>query len=166
MMMTKYKFKDFLPLIAIFAIIVLFTAVITLHSGYRDTLTVMRYFEGFFFLVFGAFKLVNWSGFVNAYAQYDILAKHSRLYGYAYPLIELALAVGYLMPYHLLLTTWVTLILMIIGSIGVIRELLQKRDIPCACLGAVFTIPMTWVTLIEDVLMAVMALVMIAMLTI
>ena len=53
---------------------------------------------------------------------------------------------------------------MIVSSIGVTKELAQGRKITCACLGAVFKIPMTYVTLLEDVLMAVMALIMLAML--
>jgi hypothetical protein len=53
-----------------------------------------------------------------------------------------------------------TFILMALGAIGVSRALSNKQEIPCACLGVVFTVPMTYVTLGEDILMAVMALAM------
>jgi hypothetical protein len=46
---------------------------------------------------------------------------------------------------------------MLISAAGVARELLKKNRIPCACLGMVFVLPMTTVTLLEDLLMAVMA---------
>ena len=49
---------------------------------------------------------------------------------------------------------------MVIGAVGVAGELRKKNQIPCACLGVVFKIPMTTVTFIEDVLMAVMAILM------
>lgn len=153
--------RDFLPLIVIFALIFIATGVMIRRLGAWDTLTAMRYFEGFFFFIFGAFKLLNWKGFVNAYAMYDIIAKRSRLYGYLYPLIELGLGGGYLFNFHLLAVAWVTLILMVIGGIGVVNELRKKKQTPCACLGVVFKIPMTGVTLMEDVLMAIMAAVMI-----
>jgi hypothetical protein len=50
---------------------------------------------------------------------------------------------------------------MLIGAAGVWRELRKNNQIPCACLGVVFKIPMTWVTFIEDVAMAAMAAAMI-----
>lgn len=153
--------RDFLPLIIIFSVIFLLTGGMIWQLGHWDTMFAMRYFEGFFFLIFGIFKLLNWKGFVDAYSTYDIIAKRSRLYGYLYPLIELGLAAGYIFSFHLLATAWTTLILMLISSVGVARELKKKNQIPCACLGVVFKIPMTWVTFIEDILMAIMAAVMI-----
>ncbi|PCI21299.1 heavy metal transporter [Candidatus Wolfebacteria bacterium] len=153
--------KKFIPLITIFAIIILFTVVMQLARGGFDLLFSMGNFMGSFFIIFGGFKLVKWSGFVEAYRTYDVLAKKSVVYAYAYPLIEIALGVAYLTAFELLITNWVTLIIMVISSIGVARELAKKVQIPCACLGAVFKIPMTKVTLFEDILMAVMALIMI-----
>lgn len=47
---------------------------------------------------------------------------------------------------------------MLIGAYGVYRKLRAHEEIPCACLGTVFKVPMTWVTLGEDLLMAGMAL--------
>lgn len=45
-----------------------------------------------------------------------------------------------------------------VSAIGVAQALMAKRKIVCACLGAVFKIPITKVTLLEDVLMFLMAL--------
>lgn len=157
----KLTIKDFQPLIIIFSIIFILTGVMVGQLGHWDTMFAMRYFEGFFFLIFGLFKLFNWKGFVDAYSTYDIIAKHNRFYGYLYPLIELVLAAGYLFSFQLLLVFWVTLILMLIGSIGVAEALRKKNQVPCVCLGVVFKIPMTWATFIEDILMAIMAAVMI-----
>jgi hypothetical protein len=47
-----------------------------------------------------------------------------------------------------------------IGAIGVYIKLLKKEEIPCACLGTVFKVPMIWVTLAEDLLMVAMAVIM------
>ena len=158
----KLTIKDFQPLIIIFSVIFILTDVMVWRLGHWDTMFAMRYFEGFFFLIFGAFKLLNWKGFVDAYSTYDIIAKRSRFYAYLYPLIELGLAAGYLFSFQLLAVLWITLILMLIGSIGVAGALRKKNPVPCVCLGVVFKIPMTWVTFIEDILMVVMAAVMIA----
>jgi hypothetical protein len=157
----KRKLKDFAPLIIIFGIILLHTWFAVWHTGTFDWLYAMRMFEGGFFIVFGLFKLLNWKGFVDAYSTYDLIAKRSRTYGYAYPLIELALGAGYLLNYHVQTVAWITLVLMTVGAIGVWGELRKKNQIPCACLGVVFKLPMTWVTFIEDMLMATMALIMI-----
>jgi hypothetical protein len=163
--LERQKVEDFLPLIVIFLFVVILTGVATAFSVTFEVMTVMRYFEGFFFLIFGTFKLLNLKGFADAYSTYDIIAKRSRAYALVYPFIELALAACYLFSFRLLAAASVTLALMIIGSIGVAGELRKKNQIPCACLGVVFKLPMTWVTFIEDILMAVMAAVMILYLT-
>lgn len=158
---TKNPVSAFTPLIVIFGIIILHTVLAVYHHGSWDLMFAMRNFEGAFFIIFGAFKLLNLKRFVDAYQTYDIVAKKSRFYAYIYPFIELAIGIAFLTSFNLLLTNIVTLVLMVIGSIGVARALRDKNEIPCACLGVVFKIPMTKVTLIEDVLMGVMAIIMI-----
>ncbi|RYZ78221.1 MAG: heavy-metal-associated domain-containing protein, partial [Proteobacteria bacterium] len=46
---------------------------------------------------------------------------------------------------------------------GVLQSVLNKRKIQCACLGAVFNLPMSTVTIIEDGLMIAMSAVMLAL---
>ncbi len=156
---SSYTVRDFLPLITLFAIIVLLTALRQWYSGWYWC-SAMSDFMGFFFIIFGFFKIINWHGFAEAYATYDIIAQRSRLYAYAYPLIELTLGVLYLARWYPTFTNVTTLIVMLISSIGVANELRKKKTIVCACLGVVFKIPMTYVTLLEDLLMASMALAM------
>jgi len=54
-------------------------------------------------------------------------------------------------------------VVMGISSIGVIESIVNKKKIQCACLGAVFNLPMSTITIIEDLLMVIMAGVMIFM---
>jgi copper chaperone CopZ len=117
----------------------------------------MRYFMAGFFLVFSFFKLLDVPAFADAYAGYDLLAKHWHGWGLIYPFVELALGIAYLANWSPLLTNWVTLIIMGFSAIGVIQAVLDKRSIRCACLGAVFKLPMSTVTIIEDVGMVAMA---------
>lgn len=123
----------------------------------------MRMFMGSFFLIFGAFKLVNLKKFAEAYKMYDLLAKRYQFYGYLYPFIELGLAFLYLADIGGVARDAFTLIIMTVSAAGVIIKLRRKETIPCACLGMVFVLPMTWVTLVEDVLMAIEALFMLLM---
>lgn len=157
----KHTLKDFAPLISILVVIILFTVYMWNTADNPDPIFGMRIFMSGFFLIFGAFKLIKWKGFVRAYKEYDILAKKSTAYAYFYPLIEVGLGLAYFFAWNLLLTNIITLAIMLIGSYGVWLKLRQKEEIPCACLGVVFKLPMTKVTLFEDLLMAVMALVMI-----
>ena len=117
----------------------------------------MRYFMAGFFLVFSFFKLLDIKAFANAYSGYDLLARHWRGWGLIYPFVELALGIAYLAQFNPLLTHWVTIIVMGFSAIGVIRAVASKTQIQCACLGTVFKLPMSTVTIVEDVGMVLMA---------
>lgn len=49
------------------------------------------------------------------------------------------------------------LLIMLIGCVGVIAVLRRGATIRCACLGTVFNLPMSVVTVVENGLMAMMA---------
>jgi len=89
--------------------------------------------------------------------NYDVVARYIPLYGYAYPFIELLLGVAYITVFQPFATNLATLVVMSASSLGVIQSLLNKRKIRCACLGTVFNLPMSTVTLVEDSLMVTMA---------
>lgn len=134
------------------------------RSGWRtpDWHKLMLEFMAGFFLVFSFFKLLDLRGFADAYRSYDIVARRSRAWALAYPFVELSLGVAYLTRWNLTIINVLTLALMLIGSIGVLRALLSKRAIRCACLGTALNLPMTTVTLMEDLAMAAMAALMLA----
>ena len=68
------------------------------------------------------------------------------------------MGLAYLFAFQLLFTNIITVAIMGVSAVGVGNELRKKNQIVCACLGAVFKIPMTKVTFTEDLLMAGMAL--------
>lgn len=121
----------------------------------------MNTFMGGFFVVFSFFKLLNRQGFADAYRSYDILTRWVPGYGYVYPFIELALGICYLTAFAPLATNLANCAIMLIGTAGVGRSLLNKTEIRCACLGTVFNLPMSKVTLIEDLIMVGMSATMI-----
>ena len=49
---------------------------------------------------------------------------------------------------------------MFVGLIGVSKSVIQKSKIQCACLGTVFNLPMSYITIIENGIMLSMALFM------
>jgi copper chaperone CopZ len=117
----------------------------------------MNDFMAGFFLVFAFFKLLNLSAFARAYRGYDVIAAKSMAYAYAYPFIELALGIAYLIRWNPVATNWITLAVMLVSAAGVLNALRKRQLIECACLGTVFKLPMSKVTLIEDLSMAAMA---------
>lgn len=123
----------------------------------------MRHFMAGFFIVFSFFKLLNISGFASSYKMYDIVAARWNAWGFIYPFVELALGVAYLINYSPFVTNVATIIVLGVSSIGVIESNINKRKIKCACLGDVFNLPMSTVTIIEDLTMVGMAVVMLLM---
>ncbi|MBP69274.1 MULTISPECIES: heavy-metal-associated domain-containing protein [Gimesia] len=120
----------------------------------------MRFFMGFFFLGFAFFKLLDVSKFADAFATYDIVAKRSRLYALLYPFLEFSLGMAFIMGWLPALVNTVTLVVMGVGLIGVIKAVRKRQVIQCACLGTVFNLPMSAVTIIENSTMILMALFM------
>lgn len=117
----------------------------------------MTHFMASFFIAFSFFKLLNIRGFADSYSSYDLLARKWYGYGLVYPFIELGLGVLYLTGFNMQVTNAISVLVMGFSSIGVIKAVADKRTIQCACLGAVFNLPMSTVTIIEDLLMVAMA---------
>ncbi len=148
------------PLILIVTFLVGVVALVELAAGSFIWERAMRNFMGGFFLTFSFFKLLDLRGFADSFQMYDIVAQKWRAYAYAYPFIELLLGSAYLTGFQPGFTNVVTLLVMLVSAVGVLKSLLAKRKIRCACLGTVFNLPMSTVTLVEDSLMAAMAAVM------
>lgn len=140
------------------------TALVVGLVGWWHTNEIMRamsLFMGTGLLLLASLKIYNVSEFAMAFAKYDLLAERSDTYARLYPFLELVLAVGYLVGWYLLAVNIVTFVVMTIGAVGVYQKMHDEEVLMCACLGAVFNVPMTWVTFVEDTLMGVMAFVMI-----
>ena len=149
---TKYY-----PLALLGAFLVGVVALAEVRAGTIDWGRAMGNFMGAFFLAFSFFKLLDLRGFADAYRGYDVVAKRVPAYGYVYPFVELSLGAAYVTGFQPFATNLVTLVVMAVSSIGVIQSLLARRKIRCACLGTVFNLPMSTVTLVEDGLMIAMA---------
>ncbi len=120
----------------------------------------MLHFMAGFFIVFSFFKLLDLKGFRDAYATYDLIAKRWPEYGLIYPFFELLLGLAFLFQFELRFALYASIILMGFSSLGVIQALHEKRKIQCACLGTVLNLPMSTITLVEDLGMVVMSIVM------
>ena len=149
------KAKQLFPLGLIFVFLIGGTTMI--HFPIFETQAVLPDFMGLFFVVFSFFKFLDLKGFQESFRRYDPLAKSLPFYGWVYPFVELALGVLFLMRLEIQLALWLTLGILSITTLGVVRVLLSKQQIQCACLGSVLNLPMTEATLIENVVMIGMA---------
>lgn len=153
----KSWFKTYYPLFLIVGLIsiVSIKGSETLHDW-------MLHFMAGFFIVFSFFKFLDLKGFRDAYYTYDLLAKRWYDYGLIYPFLELGLGLAFLFKIQLISALWFSIILMGFSSLGVIQALSKKQKIRCACLGTVLNLPMSTITLVEDLGMVAMSIFMLS----
>ncbi len=150
---NKREYLKFAGVIASIVIITVFLAWARGFSLHR----FMSDFMAVFFIVFATFKFLSLEEFSVTYQSYDVVAKRFPLWGYAFPFVEAILGVSYLLLDRSALLNLVTLIITGVASIGVLKELSNKSNIMCACLGRVIKLPLSKVSFVEDALMFAMA---------
>jgi hypothetical protein len=149
-----------------FALIVLGILILSEFLTYTQTnsffsVVGLSNFMGMFFIVFGIFKFINLKTFAMAYKTYDIVAKRFTIWGYLYPFIEIILGILYIGYWFPIATNIINFTIMIISSIGVLRTLFDKQKVRCASLGLIIDLPVDYITVVEDLGMAFLALLMI-----
>lgn len=153
----KSWIETYKPIFLVFGYISMVTLSIQFIRETFSWMDWMRHFMAAFFLTFSFFKLMNLKGFSDSYRMYDIVARKLPLWGSIYAFLELGLGIAYLLNFNPIITNGITCVVMTISIIGVLQSVLNKRQIQCACLGAVFKLPMSTITIIEDALMIAMS---------
>lgn len=151
---------SYYPIFLIFGYIAGVSLLVAFQQQHFDIMQWMSWFMAGFFIVFSFFKLLNLNGFAEGYRTYDVVAKAMPAYGFIYPFIELALGIAFLTGFNPFVTNIVTLIVMGVSTIGVVQSLMKKTTFQCACLGTIIKLPLSKVTLFEDLLMVAMSLTM------
>lgn len=154
---AKSWLATYKPLLLIFGYISMVSVIVGNTAGVFNAWEAMRIFMAGFFLVFSFFKFLDLDGFADSYSMYDIVAKKIKAWGYIYPFVELVLGIAFATGFQPLITNMLTFIVMSVSIIGVLQSVFNKRKIKCACLGAVFNLPMSTVTIVEDALMITMS---------
>ncbi|HOZ95968.1 MAG TPA: cation transporter [Niabella sp.] len=154
---AKSWLATYKPILLIFGYITTIATISATHQNTFHWMQAMNIFMAGFFLTFSFFKMLDLNGFAESYSMYDIIAKKIKAWAYIYAFIELGLGIAYATNFQPLITNLVTLIVMAASIIGVLQSVFNKRKIQCACLGAVFNLPMSTVTIIEDLLMIAMS---------
>ena len=149
--------SDYLPLFSLTAISALAGLAISSGGGEITMITFMHGFMGVFLVIFALLKIFNLKGFRRGFTMYDLLARRVRNYALVYPFIELGLGLSYLAYFQPVVTYWITIGVFAFGTLGVISALRRGLDIDCPCMGSILSVPLSTVTLTEDLAMVAMA---------
>lgn len=153
----KVTLSTYKPLLLVIGFLILVSLLAQFNSGTFNMELWMRHFMGGFFLAFSFFKFLDLEGFANSFKNYDLLAKTIPGWAILYPFVELILGIGYLINFNPLIVNLSAILILGIGTIGVVKAVFDKKSIQCACLGTGFNLPMTTVTIVENGVMILMA---------
>jgi hypothetical protein len=148
----KIGLSDYLPIIYIYVISITLTYVIKIFFSIdlRDSISI---FLGIFSLIFAFFKIIRLRDFVEAFSEYDFITQKFRLYGYIFPFIELVFGILFLYLVDITLIELVCLLFFSINFISVLNALSKNRKFVCACLGDLIKLPLSKVSLFENLTM-------------
>jgi Methylamine utilisation protein MauE len=149
--------RDYWPLIALTSVAALAGLAIASGFGSLTMTTFMHGFMGVFLIIFALLKLFDIPGFQSGFAMYDLLASRVPAYGAIYPFLELALGLAYLAFIAPTATYVATIVLFLFGTLGVVTALRNGLNISCPCMGNILKVPLSTVTLTEDLAMVGMA---------
>ncbi len=158
MAVEETNYNRLFIIVGLIALATIAIAVKDVQQGTFVWRNVMINFMAGFFLVFSGFKLMDIKGFAEGYSMYDLLAKRVFQYGYVYPFIELVFGLAFLTSFHINTITTIEIIVMVFSGLGVVKSMLKKQKIQCACLGTIIKVPLGTVTLVEDFGMALMGI--------
>lgn len=147
--------NNYLPLIVVIGLIIISSLAISFPVF--DARTFIQTFMIGFFIVFAGFKLVDLKGFAHGYSTYDLLAKRWFNYGYIYPFIELSFGLLMILGLFDRQVLVAEIVVMTFSGLGVLIKLAKNEKFQCVCLGTFLKVPLTYVTLIEDFGMALLA---------
>ncbi len=154
--------KNLLELISKYRIVLIFLLYIFVISclvSFVSQRNFMVIFMGLFFILFSFFKVIHLKKFKESFSKYDLISKNFVFYGYVYPFIEFVLGVLFLLEYHIEILSLITIIVLSSTTIGIFGKLRKGVILECACLGVVFKVPLSYVTIIENLVMIVMAVI-------
>lgn len=154
----KTFFQTYKPLFTVFAYIFTFSIAYQVSRGTFSAHYFMNHIMAGFFVGLSFFKFLDLKSFATAFSNYDPLAKKWKAYGAIYPFIELTLGFLFIADKFLLFANVMTILALSITTVGVYQKIQSKSQFQCACLGAGFNLPLSNITVFENLAMIVMAI--------
>ncbi len=157
-LVEESKLKTYKPLILIFTYILLVSASYQVYQGSFHFHLFMNHIMAGFFIGLSFFKFLDLKSFAESFSSYDPIAQRFLSYGFVYPFIEIVLGLMFISGISLSTANLITIIVLTATTFGVIKRLQSKSKIQCACAGAGFNLPLSYVTVFENIAMILMAI--------
>ncbi len=152
--------REYVKLGGVFLFIAICATIMSVTIGF-DFQMWMEWFMGGFFIIFGSFKLIGYEAFINTFPLYDPIGKRFKYYTLGYPFLQLLLGFLFVANVSPVARDLFTIILYSISAYGILKYISSNsHTVQCACLGNIIKLPLSRVSLIEDMLMVAMSVIM------
>ena len=152
--LLREKLVTYLPVFYVY----IFSLLISLNIVFFYDLNLrsaVLYFLGFFSLIFGSLKLFNLKSYINSLLEYDFVAQRFVLYGYLFPFFEILFGVLFILQIEILWLEYLCLSLFLLNTVVIANALEKRRNFTCACMGGLFNLPLSTVSLVESLTMVI-----------
>lgn len=150
----KEKFLIFLPVIYVY----IFSLLISLNIVFFFDLNLRSlylYFLGFFSLTFGVFKVINFRTYLESVLEYDLVAQKFKPYAYMFPIFEIIFGILFILQKEILVIEYFCIMLFTLNIVIIANVLEKKQEFTCACMGGLFKLPLSYVSILESLTMVV-----------
>jgi len=148
----KEKFLTYLPVFYVYA----FSLLISLNIVFFYSLnlrSLFLFFLGFFSISFGVLKLINLKSYFESVLEYDFIVQKFNFYAYLIPIFEIVFGALFVLQKEYLFIEYLCIIFFTLNIVVIANALEKKRNFTCACMGGLFKIPLSYVSLLESLTM-------------
>jgi glutaredoxin len=147
------------PIIAIFATTILMALSTAWALGELSIVRVIELFIAFSMCALAIQKLRDLEAFSLQFLNYDILAQKWVKYSYVYPFVEMLAGVAMISGFLTVLSAPAAIFIAAINGYSVFKAVyIDKRELKCACVGGNSNVPLGFISLTENIMMAGMGL--------
>lgn len=144
----EHEETSYVPVIAVFSVALLLS--IAIGNGIMG-------FMGFSLSLLATLKLMDLESFQSAFKKYDLVTQKWSPYGKVYPFLELFAGLTFLSGFVPALGGLVALFAGSAGMYSIYQAVyVEKRDLNCACIGGGSKAPLGFVSMSENIIMAIM----------
>lgn len=166
--LNKSKYESFIKKLKTYKILFVIFLIILFYIGIRYILIpdsspekIMNDFMAGFFLSFGILQIKTLSSTKETLKKYDPLAKRFPWYAEIYSFILLFFGLALHTNSIPVLVSTITILIFGIQTYGIINVLKKGEKVECACAGTKYSLPLSYVTVVENGIMILMSLFMI-----
>ncbi len=143
------------PIIAIFATTILMALSTSWALGELSIVRVIELFIAFSMCALAIQKLRDLEAFSLQFLNYDILAQKWVKYSYVYPFVEMLAGVAMISGFLTILSAPAAIFIATINGYSVFKAVyIDKRELKCACVGGISNVPLGFISLTENIMMA------------